>query len=235
MNIIQSILTKNDCYKANKKITVKGLMIHSVGCPQPSAQVFIKQWNKSGVQKAVHAFIEPTGSVYQCLPWNHRGWHGGGNSNNTHIGVEMTEPATIKYTGGSSWVDNNPAATKDHVMKTYQVAVELFAKLCKDYNLNPLADGVIISHSEGHKRGIASNHGDVEHIWNKYGLTMNQFRKDVKAKMSDSVSQDNTKVWYADDQKWAMDNKISDGSRPADPVTRAEVWAMLHRLAKYLK
>lgn len=67
------------------------------------------------------------------------------------------------------------------VVKDY--AVELFAYLCKQYNLNPLSDGVIISHSEGHKRGIASNHGDVEHLWGKYGLTMEQFRQDIKSLM----------------------------------------------------
>lgn len=33
MNIIQSYLTNNPCYKAGRKITVKGLMLHSVGCP----------------------------------------------------------------------------------------------------------------------------------------------------------------------------------------------------------
>ncbi|MPM28498.1 hypothetical protein SDC9_75024 [bioreactor metagenome] len=184
MNIIKSILTNNDCYKAGRTITVQGLMLHSVGCSQPRATVFIDQWNRSGVEKAVHGFIEPDGDVYQTLPWNHRGWHGGGASNNTHIGVEMTEPGTIKYTGGSSWTDLDPANTEKHVLGTYKTAVELFADLCKQFNLDPLADGVIISHSEGCKRGIASNHGDVEHIWNKFGLTMNQFRKDVKAAMN---------------------------------------------------
>lgn len=184
MEIIESILTNNDCYRANRKINVKGLMIHSVGCSQPKAEVFIKQWNKSGVQKCVHAFIEPSGKVYQTLPWNHRGWHGGGDSNNTHIGVEMTEPASIRYTGGSTWVDTNPVETKKHVLATYQTAVELFAYLCEEFNLNPLQEGVIISHSEGHKRGIASNHGDVEHIWRKFGLTMEQFRKDIKNAMT---------------------------------------------------
>ena len=100
----------------------------------------------------------------------------------------MTEPDTIKYTGGSSFKDLNPTDTKDFVKKTYKTAVELFAYLCKKYNLNPEKDGVIISHSEGHKRGIASNHGDVEHIWNKYGFTMAQFRKDVKKAMSGSTA-----------------------------------------------
>ena len=42
MNLIQSILTKNPCYTAGRKITVKGLMLHSVGCPQPSAAVFVR-------------------------------------------------------------------------------------------------------------------------------------------------------------------------------------------------
>ena len=95
---------------------------------------------------------------------------------------------TIKYTGGSSFKDLNPTDTKDFVKKTYKTAVELFAYLCKKYNLNPEKDGVIISHSEGHKRGIASNHGDVEHIWNKYGFTMAQFRKDVRKAMNGSTA-----------------------------------------------
>jgi len=112
-----------------------------------------------------------------------RGWHAGGSANNTHIGVEMTEPATIKYVNGSAWIDNNPTKTKEHVLATYQVAVELFAYLCKKFNLNPLADGVIISHHEGNIRGIASNHADVEHIWKKFGLTMQQFRNDIKNAM----------------------------------------------------
>ena len=44
--------------------------------------------------------------------------------------------------------------------RTYEAAVELFAMLCKQYKLNPTADGVIVSHREGHSRGIASNHGE---------------------------------------------------------------------------
>lgn len=36
--------------------------------------------------------------------------------------------------------------------------------------------------------------------------------------------------WYADAQKWAVDHGISDGTRPDDTVTRAEVWTMLQRL-----
>lgn len=184
MNIIQSICTQSDCYREGKTIDVKGLMIHSVGCPQPKAQPFINNWNKAGANACVHAIVEPDGDVYQLLPWNHRGWHGGGSSNNTHIGVEMTEPDTIKYVGGATWKETGDGAnTKTHVLSTYKYAVELFAYLCDMFSLDPLADGVIVSHSEGHKRGIASNHGDVEHLWSKFGLSMTQFRKDIKEAM----------------------------------------------------
>ncbi len=36
--------------------------------------------------------------------------------------------------------------------------------------------------------------------------------------------------WYAEAQRWAVDNGIADGARPQEPATRAEVWTMLMRL-----
>ena len=186
MKLVQSILTKNPCYTAGRKITVKGLMLHSVGCSQPNAMVFINNWNSASYDNAcVHGFIDGNdGTVYQTLPWNHRGWHAGGAANNTHIGVEMCEPACIKYTGGSSFTCSDTATAKAVANRTYNAAVELFATLCKEYGLNPLTD--IISHREGHAQGVASNHGDPEHLWNglKMGYTMDTFRQAVKAKMS---------------------------------------------------
>lgn len=187
MKIIQSILTDNPCYKAGKKITVKGLMLHSVGCPQPSASVFIKNWNRADYDRAcVHAFIDgDNGNVYQTLPWNHRGWHGGGKCNDTHIGVEMCEPACIRYTHGNNIVCVDMTTPRAVVQRTYDTAVILFAHLCKQYGLDPLADGVIISHKEGGIKGIASRHGDPEHLWDQLGMgyTMDTFRKAVKVAM----------------------------------------------------
>ena len=91
----------------------------------------------------------------------------------------MCEPGTIKYTGGATWTDLNPQATAATVANLYKYAVELFAALCKQFNLNPAADGVILCHCEGHARGIASGHADVMHLWKPYGITMDQFRADV--------------------------------------------------------
>ena len=187
MKLVESILTKNPCYTAGRKITVKGLMLHSVGCPQPSASVFVKNWNSASYSSAcVHGFIDGNdGTIYQCLPWDHRGWHCGASGNNTHIGVEMCEPACIKYTSGANFTCSDKATAQAVAKRTYEAAVELFAMLCEKYSLDPLADGVIISHKEGCARGIASNHGDPEHLWTQLGLpyTMDTFRAAVKATM----------------------------------------------------
>ncbi len=196
MKLAESIMTRNPCYTAGRKITVKGLMLHSVGCPQPKASVFINSWNSpSHDSSCVHGFIDGNdGTVYQTLPWNHRGWHCGsgnkGSGNNTHIGVEMCEPACIKYTAGSNFTCSDTATAKAVAKRTYEAAVELFAMLCKKYSLDPLADGVVISHREGHSRGIASNHGDPEHLWTQLGMgyTMDSFRKAVKAAMGGASS-----------------------------------------------
>ena len=198
MILKQEFLTQNPCYYRNvikyddrfatfQKRGAQGLMLHSVGCPQPNASVFLKLWNKPSFYDAcVHGFIDGnSGIVYQTLPWHFRGWHGGGVSNDTHIGVEMCEPACIKYTGGSNFVCSDLAQAREVAHRTYNSAVELFAHLCKQLNLDPLKDGVIISHKEGHARGIATNHGDPEHLWRGLGmsLTMDGFRKDVYKKL----------------------------------------------------
>ena len=196
MKLVESILTRNPCYTAGRKITVKGLMLHSVGCPQPKASAFISSWNSPAHDSScVHGFIDGNdGTVYQTLPWNHRGWHCGsgskGSGNNTHIGVEMCETACIKYTAGSEFICSNLAEARAVAKRTYEAAVGLFAMLCKKYSLNPLEDGVVISHREGHSRGIASNHGDPEHLWTQLGMgyTMDGFRRAVRAAMGGASS-----------------------------------------------
>jgi hypothetical protein len=187
MKITKSILTKNPCYKAGKTIKVKGLMLHSIGCPQPSAEVLIKSWNTASAKVCVHGFIDGnTGGVYQTLPWDRRGWHCGSTANGTHIGIEMCEPDCIKYTSGSQFSCSDKAKATAIVERTYKSAVELFAHLCTEFSLNPLAEGVILSHSEGYAKGVTSNHADPEHLWKglKLPYTMDGFRRDVKAAMN---------------------------------------------------
>lgn len=188
IQVVPKLATKNTCYKNARKITPKGIMLHSVGCPQPDPMAFVKNWDNANTSVCVHLVVGKDKTTYQLLPFdvkaNHCGSGAKGSGNNAYISLEMTEPATIKYTGGSGWIElGNGANTKAHVLAVYANAVQVFALLCEQYGLNPLDDNVIMSHQEGHKKGIASNHGDVGHLWDKFGLTMDQFRQDVKGAM----------------------------------------------------
>lgn len=190
MKITKQYLTKNPCYKAGRTIAVKGLMLHSIGCPQPSAMKLITSWNTSSTKVCVHGFIDAnTGDVYQTLPWKHRGWHCGSIANDTHIGIEMCEPDCIKYISGANFTCSDVVKARAMVERTYKSAVELFAYLCNKYDLNPLSNGVIMAHSEGYARGVASNHADPEHLWKglKMPYTMDGFRRDVMSAMNPTI------------------------------------------------
>lgn len=95
MHIIEVFTTGNKCYQVGAPLRPQGLMLHSIGTPQPSAAVlarYFDQYQPGGQSVCVHAFVQADGTVYQTLPWEMRGWHCGGSANSTHIGVEMTEP-----------------------------------------------------------------------------------------------------------------------------------------------
>ena len=191
MKIIELFSTQNDCYRANvarqdsryvqfQTRGPQGGMLHSVGVGQPSALVFARSWNAPGLAVAVHAVGQADGTVYQCLPWNYRGWHAGGSANNTHLGVEMTEPDCITYTGGASFTCSDLPRAQAQARGTYETMVALFARLAERYGWNPDTD--ILSHAEGAARGVASGHADPEHLWRGLSLpyTMDTFRRDVK-------------------------------------------------------
>ena len=186
MNLRKLILTKNNCYKAGKKIKVKGIMVHSTGANNPYLRRYVgpddgllgqnkygNHWNQprpDGQQKCVHAFIgklkDGTIATYQTLPWDHRGWHAGGKANDTHIGFEICE-------------DN--LTDRNYFNAVYREAVELCAYLCQQFGLT---EKDIICHAEGAKLGIASNHRDVLHWFPKHGKNMDMFRAAVKAEMA---------------------------------------------------
>lgn len=137
IEIRKQIATNSPCNKTGDEITVKGSMLHSVGCPQPKPEVFAKIWETS-TGACVHAVTGADAYAIQCLPLfperkkARRGWHGAsgknGSVNNTHLSLEMTEPATIKYVGGATWIETGDGSnTKRHVLATYANAVQVFA------------------------------------------------------------------------------------------------------------
>lgn len=255
------LLTKNDCYKSAQCITPKGVMVHSTGANNPNVKRYVQpndgklgvnyggnDWNRSGIGACVHAFIGKTDAgeiaTYQTLPWTMRGWHGGGSSNNTHISFEICEDGLSDST---------------YFNKVYTEAVELTAHLCKQYKLNPLSDGVVICHSEGYKRGIATNHADVMHWFPKHGKSMDSFRTDVNNLLRKPEVEDLTKAettalikelvpsmvkdilegkdtvasgWAKEELSAAIAMGITDGDRPGGYAKREEAAIMTMRAMK---
>lgn len=177
----------NNKYWYLPEISINGLVLHSVGCPQPKASVFVNNFNKQSARASVHGFIEP-GLFIKTAPCDEKKrkakkcYHVGsgkkGSFNSTRIGIEMTEPSTITYTGGANFRDNNPTATKDFIMRTTATAAEVFADLCIFHGLPVTA---ITTHRQACLDGYGSNHGDPEHLWNHVGYSLAQFRNDVQA------------------------------------------------------
>lgn len=181
MELRTLLFKQNDCYRAGQTITPRGVMLHSTGANNPWLKRYVgpddgelgpnlygNHWNRSGIKACAHAFVGKlaNGSVaaYQTLPWDMRGWHCGRSGNSTHIGMEICEDGLTD----SAYFE-----------AVWQEAASLTAILCRQYGLNPLAPGVVISHREGHLLGIASNHGDIDHWLQKQGKTMDQFRQRV--------------------------------------------------------
>ena len=242
MEIVGAFTTKNKCYQAAIPLYPQGIMLHSIGCPQPNASVMAQNYNQyrpNGQSVCVHAFVQRDGTVYQTLPWTVQAWHCGGAANSTHIGIEMTEPASIVYTGhGAEWRDLDPATTETHIRGTYAAAVELFAQLCTQFDLDPLADGVIISHSEGRMRGVASAHADPEHLWKPFGLTMYEFRQDVYKAMHSTEKEEEDMTRYRTIEEvptWArgtveamIDEGLISGTGGGDLDLSADMLRMLY-------
>ena len=251
MELYQQLLTENDCYRSGRTIRPQGVMVHSTGANNPYLRRYVapddgrlgtpssRHWNQSGVGACVHAMIGKAadGSVctYQTLPWNMRGWHCGRSGNDTHIAFEICEDSLTD---------------KGYFQATYQAAVELTAYLCKRFGLNPLADGVVLCHSEGYARGIASNHADVLHWWRKFGVSMDDFRADVAAALKggerDLTEQEVRAIvreelaaaqserdklpvsdWAKEGLEKAKAAGITDGKRPRGWATREEVALMV--------
>ena len=138
MNLHKLIFTNNACYRAGRRITPKGIMVHSTGANNPWLKRYVgpddgllgknqynNHWNQPMDREVcVHAFIgklaDGTVATYQTLPWDYRGWHCAGSGNDTHISFEICED------------DLTDAAYLD---KVYNEAVDLCVYLCELYGL----------------------------------------------------------------------------------------------------
>lgn len=255
MEVREHFLTRSDCYRAGRTIVPRGIMVHSPGVAQPDVEVFLRTWDRPGVDACVHAFVHRDG-VVQTLPWTHRAWHagsprnGGVSANNTHIAFEILEPAGHTYQGGTM-VGYDPEANRDYFAAVYANAVELCARLCRQFSLDPLRD--VVDHAEGCALDIASNHADVGHWFPRHGKSMDSFRADVAARLrgeeeemdeqtfdalldralarrAAALEAEPVSAWAREAWEQAVALGLFDGTKPQAPLTREQaalVWSRL--------
>ena len=166
VKIVQNYYTKNRCYTRNNNYKKVGIIVHSTATPGVMAASFQARWNNATVAKDVHCFLDDTVAI-ECLPHTREAWHVGTSTGNKYYyGFEICEDRDH---------------SKAYFLKAYKNAVEFTAVMVKRLGLS--VDD-IFSHKEGNKKGIASNHGDPEHWFSKFGYTMNDFRRDVASELN---------------------------------------------------
>ncbi len=239
MNIAYIPATKNACYIANNPLRPRGIVVHSTGANNPNLSRYVapddgligenkygNSFNEEypgGRSVCVHAFIgklkDGRVATRQILPWKTEAWHTGGRANDTHIGFEMCEDGMND---------------KSYFLAVWREAVELCAYLCKEFGLDPLGDGVIISHKEAHERRLASNHGDPQHWFDRFGKTMDDFRRDVAEEMEEKQMDNTPAEWAREAVEWAVEAGLINGDGEGNlqlhqPVTREQLMVFLHR------
>ena len=193
MNIITCYQTKNPCYQKGTPMTPVGIVVHSTGANNPHLCRYVdcperlgvnrygNHWNRPEAATLVHGAIgldkEGFVTVVNTLPYTMAAWGVGKGSRGSynydptgHIQFEMCED------------DLTDPSYFDQVMGT---AVAYCAQLCREYGL---AAESVVSHKEAHALGYASNHGDPETWMGRFGMTMEDFRARVRAKLKGEVT-----------------------------------------------
>ena len=192
LTIYKRLFYNADCYTKGTKQTNSGVQVHSTGANNPWLKRYVQpddgrigknvnnnSHNRPGGNVCASAYIgkqsDGTVAVYQALPWNNRCWLSGSGANGN---------ANRKGFAGFEICEDNKKDESYFRAAVMGAAVDLTAYLCGLFGV-----GVdrVFDHKELHDLGLASNHGDITHWLRLYGLTMDDFRAEVKKAMDEGV------------------------------------------------
>ncbi len=179
--IEKRFLENNSCFISPTKISPEYVIVHSTGVGYKSKDSLFSSWNKPD-KLSVHGMVDDKGSLH-TLPLDFLAWHVGKKGNAKTVGFEICEPKFIAYADKAhTKIDMviynlSDVDVQFDFEKRYQNAVQLAVYFCKNLGLST---DKILSHREACKKGIASNHADVEHWFSLFSKDMDDFRADVK-------------------------------------------------------
>ncbi|MBQ1280848.1 MAG: N-acetylmuramoyl-L-alanine amidase [Oscillospiraceae bacterium] len=181
--IREAICTGNRRYRAAEPLRPVGAVLHSIGVPQPRAQVLRDAWQRDASPYVTHYVLDDT-EILHCMPDNFKCWHVGSPGNDRFLGIEMCEPREITYTSGAGFTARDPEAAQRYAAACRERAIRLLAKLCRDNGWDPAE--AIWTHGELARRKLSNtDHADPEHLWKGLGMDygLSQLRRDVAAAM----------------------------------------------------
>ena len=222
MNIVEKYCTGNNRYKAAQRYTPVGVVLHSIGTPQPKASVLWNYWQNNGSQYVVHYMVDDT-QILHCMPDNYKCWHVGSPGNDRYIGIEMGEPRQIHYTSGSRFTVSDLASAQQYVKATYKNAVWLIAQLCKKYGWDPYT--AVETHYDVTRRGLSNtDHVDPEHLWNGLGMgySLLTLRRDVAAAMGQESAEPAPEAPAASGQMYRIRKTWSDAASQIGAYTNLD-------------
>lgn len=186
--ITEALCTGNRRYKAAEALTPVGVVLHSIGTPQPRASVLREFWQRDASPYVVHYMVDDK-QILHCMPDNLKCWHVGSPGNSKWLGIEMGEPSQITYTSGATFTVSDLAAARAYAEAAYRNAVWLIAKLCRDHGWDPFT--AVYTHWDVTRQRLSNtDHVDPEHLWNGLGMgySLLTLRRDVAAAMGQAAA-----------------------------------------------
>ena len=135
-------------------------------------------------------------------------------------------------------------ANREYFEDVYRKAVFTCATVMKELGAD-VSSSTVLSHAEGYKQGIASNHADVGHWWPEHGKSMDDFRADVETYIATGVlpydevadepeapvdnNYDQASDWAQDAWVKYCNMGVFNGKNPGGAVTREMLAVILNK------
>ncbi|MDR1560523.1 MAG: N-acetylmuramoyl-L-alanine amidase [Clostridiales bacterium] len=207
--------------RTGQKLNAKGVVIHYVANPGSSALANRNYFENGsdGNGTSCHYIVGLQGEILRLIPENERAMHAGRaygaawteqakTNNSTYLGIEVCHP---DKTGKFSAV-------------TYKALIELTADICERHGFNAFNN--VKRHYDVTGKLCPLYYVNNPSAWE-------QMKTDIHNAMSAGVQvppkETGPSDWAEKSWEWAIENGVTDGTRPRDKATREECASMIYR------
>lgn len=187
---------------SDKYITIHETGNFAKGADAAAHAAYLKSDAAVKAQMSWHYTVDDH-AVVQHIPDGEKAWHAGDGANGPGNSQSIGIEICVDAGGDFAQAKRNAAALVRLLMKEHGIGL-----------------GNVVQHHHW-------NGKDCPHTIRHTAGGWDAFLRLVEKSTGEEKP---VEKWYEKARKWAMDKGITDGTRPEDNVTRAEVWSMLMRL-----